>query len=495
MSGLIVPQVPFGLSNDEIAELVAKALKEIDWAFNGNISDQNISRIANFLASATELKHISGIVGMSGFDPGNPGAVRFWSGHADKLLAIFRVLQNGHLFASDVDITGVITALSGLIANWVIEGNKIHDENDTVGLDSTETVDDDIRIYAGNDGDPALALFRVTKSGLVYCGGLTSEGGIITGGLIRTAASGARVELTGGVLKGYSADDNLHGLVFSPTPVSNFFDLFLYHEGSKLLEFIDNATSVTIKGSSGSTGMILGGSTAPTFGAGEWVFPGHATFDNDVGGKISEAYSADHATTASSADELSPSGEISWAQVLKGGSDIADLSAKNLSSLTQNSSYRTVTDAEKSTWNAKWGDTTLTSRSAFSAYHSSSQSITLNTWTKINYQTEEYDHLSEYSTSTYRFTAAAAGIYAVTGSVTMQINDGSRFILKVYKNGAAAKMLEQLTTGSTDYITALGTTQIKLAASDYVEIYVYVQQNVTTVAATEECYFTMTRIA
>lgn len=117
MSGLIVPQVVYGLSNEELAELVAKALKEIDWAFNGNISDQNISRIAGYIASKTELKHISGIVGMSGYDASNPEAVRFWAGSEIKEDAPYQVLQKGLLLAVGAIIRSVASGYPRLELN------------------------------------------------------------------------------------------------------------------------------------------------------------------------------------------------------------------------------------------------------------------------------------------------------------------------------------------------------------------------------------------
>lgn len=108
MSGLVVPQVASGLSNEELADIVSKFVKEVEWFANGNISSQNVRNIAGYNVSETELRHKSGIVGMSGFDAANPLAVRFWSGDADKYNAPFRVLQSGALFATDAFITGRI---------------------------------------------------------------------------------------------------------------------------------------------------------------------------------------------------------------------------------------------------------------------------------------------------------------------------------------------------------------------------------------------------
>ena len=45
--------------------------------------------------------------------------------------------------------------------------------------------------------------------------------------------------------------------------------------------------------------------------------------------------------------------DYTWAQINKTTSSITDITTRNLSDLTQSSSYRTVTDTEKGTWNGK----------------------------------------------------------------------------------------------------------------------------------------------
>ena len=55
---------------------------------------------------------------------------------------------------------------------------------------------------------------------------------------------------------------------------------------------------------------------------------------------------------------------------------------------------------------------------AFSAYQSSSQGLSASTWTKIEFQTEEFDTASAFdSTTNYRFTPLTAGYYQFNAAV------------------------------------------------------------------------------
>lgn len=280
--------------------------------------------------------------------PQLPGALNTVDDIKNYIMRLERELR--FMMESGLDSTNAFE-----FGGWRVKDDMIVSKDADVGMSTADTAADDVRFFAGPNGD--VWFYYVTKSGKLYATdafitGLIT-GSTIIGGVIKTAETGARIELSGGVLTGYSEANNLHGLVFSPIPETTLFDLYLYHDGIRLLEFIDNVLGVTIRGSSLSVGMTLGDTSAPTFGAGSWTFIGDATFDNDINGKATEAYFADHAGTASAADELSPSGEIAWAQVLKAGSSIADIATRNLSSLTEDSSHRTVNDTEKSTWNGK----------------------------------------------------------------------------------------------------------------------------------------------
>lgn len=74
---------------------------------------------------------------------------------------------------------------------------------------------------------------------------------------------------------------------------------------------------------------------------------------------------------------------------------------------------------------------------AFSAFLNSSQSLTNNTWTKININTETFDTNNMYDTSLFRFTPNVAGYYFCVGA--LRVPGGSFVTAAIYKNGSIAK--------------------------------------------------------
>lgn len=143
---------------------------------------------------------------------------------------------------------------------------------------------------------------------------------------------------------------------------------------------------------------------------------------------------------------------------------------------------------------ANYDQIALTSRSAFCAYQSTLQAVVGNTDTKINYQTEVYDHLAEYNTSTSRFTAQKAGIYLVSAAVSWAIMSSSNVItMSIYVNGARSTYI-YFGDGSANVISC-GNAHIKLNVNDYVEIYVTSESTVNTDIGATSCYFEMVQLA
>jgi hypothetical protein len=111
----------------------------------------------------------------------------------------------------------------------------------------------------------------------------------------------------------------------------------------------------------------------------------------------------------------------------------------------------------------------------FSAYKTSSQTYSSGTWTKITYDTEEYDTNNNFASST--FTPTVAGYYLFTARNQL-IADGtamSEMNTAFYKNGSLAK------SGSYKYQPAAATAQFGSnisaviycnGSTDYVECYV-----------------------
>jgi len=110
---------------------------------------------------------------------------------------------------------------------------------------------------------------------------------------------------------------------------------------------------------------------------------------------------------------------------------------------------------------------------AFSAYRSTTQSISNVTFTKVQYQTKEFDTNSYYdNTTNYRFQPLIAGYYQISASVCFA--SASNFIISVYKNGSA--YITGPTVGISGLLDSTGVVSRLVyfnGSTDYVETYCY----------------------
>lgn len=126
-----------------------------------------------------------------------------------------------------------------------------------------------------------------------------------------------------------------------------------------------------------------------------------------------------------------------------------------------------------SSWTSLAG--TGTSGPVFRAYRATSdQTISSATWTRVTFNTEEFDSDSLFDTSTGRFTPTA-GYYIFTwlvngGETTTATQVGSQ----LYKNGSAYAWGTWATPVSSDGRSG-GSTVTYMNGTDYVEVYGYVQ--------------------
>lgn len=121
---------------------------------------------------------------------------------------------------------------------------------------------------------------------------------------------------------------------------------------------------------------------------------------------------------------------------------------------------------------------------AFSAVLSGTQSVTASTFTKINFNTEEFDTNSNYDTTTYRFTPTVAGYYQI--SVAIYPNTTTTALsCYTYKNGSNYK------GGAGTSASAVCSCLVYLNGStDYVEAYAYLTGTSPVIASsTAICYF------
>ena len=111
---------------------------------------------------------------------------------------------------------------------------------------------------------------------------------------------------------------------------------------------------------------------------------------------------------------------------------------------------------------------------AFSAYASGTQTgLTNSTYTKVLFDTEEFDTNSNYSSS--RFTPTVAGYYQINSTVTSPVTNTSFGLTAViYKNGNLYKTGAASKASGVMYPCSLVSSVVYLNGStDYVEIYAY----------------------
>lgn len=125
--------------------------------------------------------------------------------------------------------------------------------------------------------------------------------------------------------------------------------------------------------------------------------------------------------------------------------------------------------------------------SAVVATQSTTQSLTANTWTKVNYQTESKDVLGEFdNTTNFRFTASVTGTYLVSATVAWATQvTGNRTLLAISKNETGTFIetmrLYDGSVGAANNSTSGGSTVISLNAGDTISIWAFTNNAVGTV--------------
>ena len=109
---------------------------------------------------------------------------------------------------------------------------------------------------------------------------------------------------------------------------------------------------------------------------------------------------------------------------------------------------------------------------AFSAYLSAnSGALTSATYTKVSFDTEEFDTNSNFASS--RFTPTVAGYYQVNSGVSPAAFTGNYFLIIIYKNGTIYKNGSNYSPNSLAGLTAVVSSLVYCnGTTDYIEIYV-----------------------
>lgn len=132
---------------------------------------------------------------------------------------------------------------------------------------------------------------------------------------------------------------------------------------------------------------------------------------------------------------------------------------------------------------------------AFSAYNSSTQSISNGTWTKLVCNTERFDTANCFdSTTNYRFTPNIAGYYQINlgayayPSVTGTVN------LALYKNGASYETISLANTNAGPGLCIASLIYFN-GSSDYIEGYIYQSSGGSLLGASTDFSGCLVRVA
>jgi hypothetical protein len=113
---------------------------------------------------------------------------------------------------------------------------------------------------------------------------------------------------------------------------------------------------------------------------------------------------------------------------------------------------------------------------AFEAIKSANQTgIVTNTFTKVAYQTENWDDTSAYDNATnYRFTPKTIGRYLVEASVSWDTveTSGDAFVIAIYRNGSAYRVQTVRPYATQPFTHQISTEVNVTAATDYFEVFV-----------------------
>lgn len=118
------------------------------------------------------------------------------------------------------------------------------------------------------------------------------------------------------------------------------------------------------------------------------------------------------------------------------------------------------------------------------------------TYTKINYSATDFNLNSAFNTGTSRFAPAAAGYYAVSAQIAMNISTGVATSVNIFKNGSLYSY-NQTIGGGNGYYTAAVYDILYMNGTDYVEIYTW-HGNATAVTCSGQrnvTFLTASRLA
>lgn len=134
--------------------------------------------------------------------------------------------------------------------------------------------------------------------------------------------------------------------------------------------------------------------------------------------------------------------------------------------------------------------------SSFTVDMDGDQTITINTWTKLQFDNEETDPDSDFDTTGYKFTAPATGQYFFHGKCRISglTSNNDLVFLRFYVNDAqpSGDATETVTGGyattahNWQFITVSGV--LSLTSGDEVTLWVYTTAGTRTISAASSCF-------
>jgi hypothetical protein len=124
---------------------------------------------------------------------------------------------------------------------------------------------------------------------------------------------------------------------------------------------------------------------------------------------------------------------------------------------------------------------------AFGAYQSTLQSLSAATYTKLQFQTEEFDTDNCFDNATnYRFTPTVAGYYQFNAAMALA-GASSEGYIQLRKNGSNFKAGNDI--GGSDYSVTVSSIIYLNGSTDYVEVWGYSGTALNTSASQPGTYF------
>jgi len=109
---------------------------------------------------------------------------------------------------------------------------------------------------------------------------------------------------------------------------------------------------------------------------------------------------------------------------------------------------------------------------AFAAYIASNFSLPNSAYTKVGFDTKDFDTANCYNTSTYRYTPNVAGYYQFNVDISFNTAQSTEVVVVLYKSGVPCRYMADMRMTSL-YTVSASNLAYANGSTDYFEVYVY----------------------